>query len=93
MAEFIFALLSLFALFALAMNRAPLRLWALAAAVFTLCAEMGLVHGHLHRPVLTLWALLGWLIAGALFALSYNCLLYTSDAAYQAASVDLGGPR
>jgi acyl-CoA dehydrogenase len=86
MAEFIFALLSLLALFALAMNRAPLRLSALATAVFTLCAEMGLVHGHLHRPVLTLWALLGWLIAGALFALSYKDLRrkYVALPAYRA---------
>jgi acyl-CoA dehydrogenase len=86
MAEFIFALVSLLALFALAMNRAPLRLWALAVAAVTLCAEMGLVHGHLHRPVLTLWALLGWLIAGALFALSYKDLRrkYVTLPAYRA---------
>ena len=42
MAEFIFALVSLAALFALAMNRAALRAWALAAAIFTLSAQMGL---------------------------------------------------
>ena len=54
------------------MNRAPLRLWALAAAIFTLSAEMGLVHGHLHRPVLTLWSVAGWLIAGLLLALSFK---------------------
>ena len=36
MAELIFALLSLAALFALAMNRAPLWAWAAAIAVFTL---------------------------------------------------------
>ena len=34
----------------LAMNRAALRAWAIAAALFTLSAQMGLVHGHLHWP-------------------------------------------
>ena len=71
MAEFIFASLSLLALFALAMNRAPLWLWALAAAVFTLSAQMGLVHGHLHWPVFPLWSLFGWLIAALLFVASF----------------------
>jgi acyl-CoA dehydrogenase len=74
MAEFIFASISLAALFALAMNRAPLWLWALGAAVFTLTAQMGLVHGHLHRPVFTLWALFGWLVALALFDLSFKAM-------------------
>src|SRR6266508_1792112 len=72
MAEFIFALVFLLALFALAMNRAPLRLWALALALVTLGAQMGLVHGHLHPPVFTLWALLGWLAALDLFGLSFK---------------------
>lgn len=59
MAELIFAAVSLSALFALAMNCAGLRAWALAAAIFTLCAQMGLVHGHLHWPVFPLWSLFG----------------------------------
>ena len=71
MAEVIFALVSILALFALAMNRASLRSWALAAAIFTLCAQMGLVHGHLHWPAFPLWSLLGWLVAGLLFAASF----------------------
>src|SRR3990170_6562977 len=71
MAELIFAAVSLAALFALAMNRAGLRSWALAAAIFTLSAQMGLVHGHLHWPVFPLWSLLGWLMAGLLFAASF----------------------
>ncbi len=71
MAEVIFALVSILALFALAMNRASLRSWALAAAIFTLCAQMGLVHGHLHWPMFPLWSLFGWLVAGLLFAASF----------------------
>ena len=71
MAELIFALVTILALFALAMNRASLRSWALAAAIFTLSAQMGLVHGHLHWPVFPLWSLFGWLAAGLLFAASF----------------------
>ncbi|MGZ8417747.1 MAG: acyl-CoA dehydrogenase, partial [Methyloceanibacter sp.] len=71
MAELIFALVTILALFALAMNRASLRSWALAAAIFTLSAQMGLVHGHLHWPVFPLWSLFGWLGAGLLFAASF----------------------
>jgi len=71
MAELIFAAVSLSALFALAMNRAPLRAWALAAAIFTLSAQMGLVHGHLHWPLFPLWSFLGWLVAGLLLAASF----------------------
>jgi acyl-CoA dehydrogenase len=72
MAEFIFAAISLLVLFGLAMNRAPLRLWAAAFALLTLAAQMGFVHGQLHWPVFTLWALLGWLAALALFDLSFK---------------------
>ncbi len=71
MAELIFAGLSLAALFALAMNRAPLWLWALAAAIFTFSAQMDLVHGHLHWPVFPWWSLLGWLVAALLFIASF----------------------
>jgi acyl-CoA dehydrogenase len=71
MAELIFALVSLTALFTLAMNRAPLRAWAIAAAIFTLSAQLGLVHGHLHWAAFPLWSLLGWLVAGLLFAASF----------------------
>jgi acyl-CoA dehydrogenase len=70
MAELIFTVVFLAALFGLAMNRASLRAWAIAAAVFTLSAQMGLVHGHLHWPHFPLWSLLGWLLAAALFAAS-----------------------
>src|SRR4029077_17376723 len=70
MAELIFTLISLAAVFGLAMDRAGLRAWAIAAALFTLSAQMGLVHGHLHWPHFPLWSLLGWLAAGLLFAAS-----------------------
>ena len=67
MAEVIFALVSILALFALAMNRASLRVWALAVAALTLSAQMGLAQGDLHWPVFSLWSLLGWLVAGLFF--------------------------
>ena len=70
MAELIFTLIFLAAVFGLAMNRAGLRAWAIAAALFTLSAQMGLVHGHLHWPHFPLWSLLGWLVGGLLFAAS-----------------------
>ena len=72
MAEFIFAFVALLALFALAMNRASLRLWASGIALLTLSAQMGLLHGHLNWPVFAWWALLGWLAALALFDLSFK---------------------
>ena len=71
MAELIFALLSLTAVFALAMNRAPLRAWALAVALFTFALQIGLGSGHLHAPVFNFWAVLGWLAAAGLFALTF----------------------
>jgi len=71
MAELIFAFLSLAALFALAMNRAPLWAWALAVALFTLSLQMGLGSGHVHAPVFNFWALVGWLVASGLFALTF----------------------
>ncbi len=71
MAELIFTLLWLGALFALAMNRAPLRVWAGAVALFTLSLQLGLGHGALHGPHFTLWTLLGWVVAGLLLAASF----------------------
>ncbi len=70
MAEVIFKLLSILAVFALAMNRASLRVWALGVALITLAAQMGLADGELHWPQLSLWSLLGWLVAGVLFTAS-----------------------
>src|SRR5262245_10765311 len=71
MAELLFAGLSLFALFALAMNRAPLSFWALAVAIFTFPAQMGLVHGNLHWPAFPWWSFIGWLVAALLFMATF----------------------
>jgi acyl-CoA dehydrogenase len=71
MAELIYAGLALAAFFALAMNRAPLWLWALYVAIFTFTAQMGVVHGHLHWPVFPWWSFLGWLAAALLFMASF----------------------
>lgn len=62
MAELIFAVLSVAAFFALAMNRATFRTWAAAVAVFTLVLQIGLGFPF--------WTFAGWLIAGLLFAAS-----------------------
>ncbi|WP_244500208.1 acyl-CoA dehydrogenase [Methyloceanibacter superfactus] len=62
MAELIFAALSLAAFLALAMNRASLRGWAIAIAVFTVILQFGFGF--------TLWSFAGWLVAGLLFAAS-----------------------
>ena len=85
MLSFIFALVALGVFFALAMNRAGLTAWALAVALFTLSLQMGLGGGSLHWPVFNLWALLGWLVAAGLFALSYPEIKrkYVTEPAYR----------
>jgi acyl-CoA dehydrogenase len=86
MAEAIFAGLFVVVLFALAMNRASLSLWALFVAVFTFAAQMGLVHGHVHWPAFPWWSLLGWLLAALLFMASFPELKrkYVTLPAYRA---------
>ena len=86
MAELIFTLISLAALFALAMNRAPLCAWAGAIALFTFALQIGLGHGHLHAPAFNLGAVLGWLAAGLLFALTFRDIKrkYVTLPAYRA---------
>jgi acyl-CoA dehydrogenase len=71
MAEVIFALICIAVLLGLAMRRASLTTWAVAVALITLSAQLGLNHGELHGPVFPWWSLLGWLIAGLLFAASF----------------------
>jgi acyl-CoA dehydrogenase len=71
LAELIFIVFSLGAAFALAMNRAPLWAWSLAVALLTFSLQIGLGSGELHSPVINLWALLGWLVAAGLFALTF----------------------
>jgi len=70
MAEFIFAFVAAAIVFALAMRRAPLLYWAAAIALITFCLQLGLGAGELHWPTFKLWAFLGWLIGGGLFALT-----------------------
>lgn len=60
MAELIFALLALALFFALAMNRASFRTWAIAAAIYTLALQIAFGF-----PV---WSFAGWLVAGLLYA-------------------------
>lgn len=71
MAEVIFLLVCLGLVLGLAMARASLTTWAIAIAAITFCAQLGLNHGTLHWPVFPLWSLLGWLVAGLLFAASF----------------------
>jgi acyl-CoA dehydrogenase len=71
MAEVIFALVCLAVVLGLAMRRASLTTWAIAVALVTLSAQLGLNNGTLHWPVFPWWSLLGWFIAGLLFAASF----------------------
>ncbi|WP_083240626.1 acyl-CoA dehydrogenase [Methyloceanibacter methanicus] len=61
MAELIFALLALALFFALAMNRASFRTWAVAVAIYTLALQI--TFGF------PLWSFAGWIVAGLLYAL------------------------
>jgi acyl-CoA dehydrogenase len=61
-AEPIFIAASVAAVFALAMNRASFRNWAVTVAAITLLLQIGLGFPF--------WTFLGWLIAGLLFAAS-----------------------
>jgi len=61
-AELIFVAVSLAAFFALAMNRASFRTWAIAVAVFTLILQFALGFPF--------WTFAGWIAAGLLFAAS-----------------------
>ena len=60
MAELIFVLLALVLFFALAMNRASFRTWAVAVAIYTLALQI--TFGF------QLWSFAGWLVAALLYA-------------------------
>ncbi|MBI4724278.1 MAG: acyl-CoA dehydrogenase, partial [Rhodomicrobium sp.] len=60
------------AMFTLAIRREPLWTWAVLLAVVTLFIKLGLFAGGLHVPSFTAWALLGWLPAIALGAISWR---------------------
>jgi acyl-CoA dehydrogenase len=71
MSELIFTLIFIAALFALAMHRASLRVWAGTIAAYTLSLQLGLAQGQLHAPHFTVWTLLGWVVAGLVLAASF----------------------
>ncbi len=59
----IFLVVTVAALFALAMTQARLIVWALAAAVLAMVWQSGLFQGGFNMPQLGFWTLLGWLPA------------------------------
>ena len=70
MAEPVFLLLCLIGVFALAMQRAPLWLWAVALAAATLAWQTGALHGQFEEPHFTLLRLLAWVPVVVLAGLS-----------------------
>src|SRR5918999_3918300 len=70
MTELIFGLLCSVAVFALAMRRAPLWLWAGTFALATFVLQTGLVRGTFSVPAFGWLALLGWSPAVLLALLS-----------------------
>ena len=74
MSEVIFLAVCLAVAFALAMNRAPLWMWALAAAIGTFAAQIGLFSGQIDAAPVSLWSVLGWLPAIVLALLSVGTL-------------------
>lgn len=69
MSGFLFLLVCLATVFALAIRQASLQVWAASVAALSLLAQVGLPFG---APVLSFWggAVLGWLVAVALAALA-----------------------
>ena len=70
MAEPVFFVLCLIAVFALAMQRAPLWLWAAALASATLIWQTEMLHGEFDEPDFTLMQLLAWMPVVVLAGLS-----------------------
>ena len=70
MAEPVFLLLCLIGVFVLAMQRAPLWLWAAALAAATLAWQTGALHGRFEEPHFTLLRLLAWVPVMVLVGLS-----------------------
>ncbi|HXF52522.1 MAG TPA: hypothetical protein VNK52_00215, partial [Hyphomicrobiaceae bacterium] len=63
MPQLIFALICVVAVFALALRRAPLKLWALAVAVATFALLTGLSSGSFDPVPFGIAAIVGWLPA------------------------------
>jgi acyl-CoA dehydrogenase len=74
MPELLFVLLSVAAVFAMAMQRSRLWVWALALAVFTYAIKAGWADGSFEWDERSWWALLGWLPAVALGLLSIGSI-------------------
>jgi alkylation response protein AidB-like acyl-CoA dehydrogenase len=70
MAEPVFFILCLIAVFALAMQRASLWLWAAALAAATLIWQTELLHGRFEEPDFTILQLLAWVPVAVLVGLS-----------------------
>ncbi|MGB8737414.1 MAG: acyl-CoA dehydrogenase [Rhodomicrobium sp.] len=68
----VLALLTIAAMFTLAIRRDPLWAWAALVAVVTLVAEIGLFGGRLHLPATTAGALAGWIPAIVLGLISWR---------------------
>ena len=76
MAEVAFVCIVVIVAFVLAMRRAPLWAWALAAAIAALAWQSGVLEGDVSRPG-TGWALLAWIPAIVLGLLSVPSLRRT----------------
>jgi len=70
MAEPVFLVLCAIGVFALAMQRAPLWLWAVALGAATLAWQTGALHGRFEEPHFTLLRLLAWVPVIVLAGLS-----------------------
>jgi acyl-CoA dehydrogenase len=68
----VLAIVTIAAMFALAIRREPLWTWAILLAVFTLALKLGLFASTLHLPSFTTLALIGWLPAILLGAISWG---------------------
>ena len=74
MVAILFLIVCVIAVFILAIRRASLEAWAIAAAAAALIWQTGLIEGRLHAPLLGLSGLIGWLPAIVLGLLSISTL-------------------
>jgi acyl-CoA dehydrogenase len=74
MVAVLFLIVCVIAVFILAIRRASIEVWAIAAAVAALIWQTGLIEGRLHAPVLGISSLIGWLPAIVLALLSISPL-------------------
>ena len=74
MVALVFIFVCVIVVFVLAIRRASLEVWAIAAAAATLVWQTGLVDGRFHAPMLELSSVIGWLPAIVLGLLSISAL-------------------